>query len=211
VINYFKSIFNDPVQSLKDFGNAIVDNLINRFVQLGETLGLVGDAISLLFEGKFAEAQLKIKEAAIESIDVFTGVDNTLEKVTDTVVNATDGIINYAKSTLKAATDIVELNKASEKAAALNQGLIEDYDRQAEKQRQLRDNEFNTIEDRIKANDKLKVVLLEQQTLMKANAQAIVDAAQAQFDKNDSDANAIALQEALNEQKAIDATITGFM
>ena len=46
---------------------------------------------------------------------------------------------------------------------------------------------------------------------MKANAQAIVDAAQAQFDKNDSDANAIALQEALNEQKAIDATITGFM
>ena len=131
VINYFKYIFNDPVQSLKDFGNAIVDNLINRFVQLGETLGLVGDAISLLFEGKFAEAQLKIKEAAIESIDVFTGVDNTLEKVTDTVVNATDGIINYAKSTLKAATDIVELNKASEKAAALNQGLIEDYDRQA--------------------------------------------------------------------------------
>lgn len=88
---------------------------------------------------------------------------------------------------------------------------MEDYDRQAEQQRQLRDNEFNTINDRIKANDKLKVVLLEQQSLMKANAQAIVDAARAQFDKNDSDANAIALQEALNEQKAIDATITGFM
>jgi len=211
VIKYFKGIFDDPVQAILDFGNAIYNNLINRFVQLGETLGLVGDAISLLFEGRFVEAQLKIKEAAIESIDVFTGVDNTLEKVSDTVSKATDGILEYAKSTLESASSIVELNKASEKAAALNQGLIEDYDRQAEQQRQLRDNEFNTINDRIKANDKLKVVLLEQQSLMKANAKAIVDAAQAQFDKNDSDANAIALQEALNEQKAIDATITGFM
>jgi hypothetical protein len=211
VIKYFKGIFDDPVQAILDFGNAIYDNLINRFVQLGETLGLVGDAISLLFEGRFVEAQLKIKEAAIESIDVFTGVDNTLEKVADTVSKATDGILGYAKSTLESASSIVELNKASEKAAALNQGLMEDYDRQAEQQRQLRDNEFNTINDRIKANDKLKVVLLEQQSLMKANAQAIVDAARAQFDKNDSDANAIALQEALNEQKAIDATITGFM
>ena len=211
VINYFKGIFNDPVQAIKDLGNAIYNNLINRFVQLGETLGLVGDAISLLFEGRFAEAQLKIKEAALESIDVFTGVDNTLEKVADTVSNATDGIINYAKSTFQAATDIVELNKAAEKAVAINQGLIEEYDRQAEKQRQLRDNEFNTIEDRIKANNKLKTILEEQEKTMKANAQAIVDAAQAQFDKNDSDANAIALQEALNEQKAIEATVTGFM
>jgi len=211
VVNYFKSIFVDPVQSLKDFGNAIYDNLINRFVELGQTLGLVGDAISLLFEGKFASAQLKLKEAALESVDVFTGVDNTVEKVGETVSNVAGKIVDYGKSTLETATSIVEMNKASELAAVINQGLLEDYDRQAEKQRQLRDNEFSTIQDRIKANDQLKVVLEKQSETMQKNAALIVKAAQAQFDKNDSDANALALQEALNEQKAIDATITGFM
>lgn len=211
VVNYFKSIFVDPVQSLKDFGNAIYDNLINRFVELGQTLGLVGDAISLLFEGKFASAQLKLKEAALESVDVFTGVDNTVEKVGETVSNVAGKIVDYGKSTLDTATSIVEMNKASELAAVINQGLLEDYDRQAEKQRQLRDNEFSTIQDRIKANDQLKVVLEKQSETMQKNAALIVKAAQAQFDKNDSDANALALQEALNEQKAIDATITGFM
>jgi hypothetical protein len=210
VVGYFKSIFNDPKQAILDFGNAIVDNLINRFIQLGETLGLVGDAISLLFEGRFVEAQLKIKEAAIESIDVFTGVDNTLEKVADTVSRATDGIIEYTKSTIDAAAGVVELNKQAEVAAVINQGLIEKYDRQAEQQRQLRDDETKTISERIEANNKLGEVLEEQQKLMLENVDITIRAAQAEYNKNQNQENYIALLEAQNEREAVLAQIEGF-
>jgi len=210
VVGYFKSIFNDPKQAILDFGNAIVDNLINRFIQLGETLGLVGDAISLLFEGRFVEAQLKIKEAAIESIDVFTGVDNTLEKVADTVSRATDGIIEYTKSTIDAAAGVVELNKQAEVAAVINQGLIEKYDRQAEQQRQIRDDESKTIEERIAANNKLGEVLEEQQKLMLENVDLQIKAAQVEYNKNQNQENYIALLEAQNEREAVLAQIEGF-
>ena len=37
----------------------------------------------------------------------------------------------------------------------LQQGLVEKYDLQAEQQRQIRDDESKTIEERIKANEKL--------------------------------------------------------
>jgi len=43
-----------------------------------------------------------------------------------------------------------------------------------------------------------------------ANANAILAAAQAQFDKNNNDENAIALQEAKNELAAVEAQIAGF-
>ena len=46
---------------------------------------------------------------------------------------------------------------------------------------------------------------------MLENADAILTAAQAQFDKNGNDANAIALQEAKNEKAAVEAQIAGFM
>lgn len=46
---------------------------------------------------------------------------------------------------------------------------------------------------------------------MKANAEQVLAAAQAQFDKNASDENFIALQEAKNELLAVEATVTGFL
>ena len=45
---------------------------------------------------------------------------------------------------------------------------------------------------------------------MLANADAVIAAAQAQFDKNDSDANQIALLDAKAEKEAVLAQITGF-
>ena len=45
---------------------------------------------------------------------------------------------------------------------------------------------------------------------MLKNAQAVIDAAQAQFDKNDSDENQIALLDAKAEKEGILAQIEGF-
>ena len=210
VVNAFKSIFNDPLQAVKNLGNSIKNNIIERFNSALEVLGLLGSAAKKFFSGDFAGALEDAKSAGKEYIDVMTGVDDSFNKIGDAVSNAVDATIQYGKSTIDSAKNIVELNKASEKAGVTIQGLIEKYDREAELLRQIRDDSSKSIEERIKANEDLGVVLEKQQGAMQRQAQLIVDAAQAQYDKNNSDANSLALQEALNEQAAIDAQITGF-
>lgn len=204
VTDFFKSLFENPLETMTNFKDALVDGVINRFNELVETLGFVAKGIGNLFTGNFKDAVENFKEAGKQSVDVITGQDESFEKVTETVKN-------YTTETIKNAKEIVKANKEAAKAEAINRGLIESFDIQAEKLRQTRDEERNTIAERIQANNDLKAVLEEQAETMKANAQAVVDAAQIQFDKNDSDANAIALQEAKNELMAVEAQVTGFM
>lgn len=211
VKEYFKASFEDPIQNMKDFGNALLENVVERIVSMLDMVVLLGSAIKKVFSGDFKGALEDVDQAGKEFVDVLTGVDNTIDKVGEGVHNIVQATSEYVKENVKAAQSLVSLNKNAEIARVINQGLLEDYDRQAEKQRQLRDNEFNTIEERIIANNKLKEVLEEQAKTMQKNADIVLAAAQAQYDKNQSDANFIALQEAKNEKLAIEAQITGFM
>ncbi len=204
IISFFKAAFNDPLQSIQDFGQAIKNNVIERIQSSIDTLGFLAEAVVKVFKGDFAGALDSAKNAGKELVDVVTGVDDSFNKIT----TATS---DYVKETINAASANVQLQKTAERARVLNQGIIEDYDRQAEQQRQLRDNEFKTIDERIKANNKLKEILEEQKTAMLENANSILVAAQAQYDKNQNEENFIALQEAKNELSAVEAQITGFM
>jgi len=210
VIDYFKGIFSDPKQAIVDFGIAIKNNITERFNSLLDTLGFLATAVKKVFEGDFAGALDSVKQAGKESLDVLTGVNDSFDKATEILPNLVKGITDYAKSTVKAAKDTVELNKQAELASVINQGLIEKYDRQAEQQRQIRDDEAKTIEERIAANNKLGEVLEEQEKLMLANVDLQIKAAQAQFDKNANQENEIALLEAQNEKAAVLAQIEGF-
>ena len=210
VTGYFKSIFEDPKQSLIDFGQAIKENLIERFESLMDTFGHLGKALKHLFDGEYQDAWQSVKDAGKESVDIITGVDGSVDKITETVTKATKVIKDYAKSTIDTATTMVELRKQSELAAVQVQGLIEEYDRQAEKLRQVRDDETKTFEERIAANEELGRVLKEQEEEMLKLVDIQIKAAQVDVDKNNSLENQIALQEALNEKKAVEAQITGF-
>tara|TARA_R100001443_G_scaffold12392_1_gene22037 strand:+ start:6008 stop:7414 length:1407 start_codon:yes stop_codon:yes gene_type:complete len=210
VTGYFKSIFENPKQSLIDFGTAIKENLIERFESLLDTFGHLGKALKHLFEGEFEDAWQSVKDAGKESIDVMTGVDNSVDKITETVTTATDAIKKYAKSTIDTATNMVELRKESELAQVQVQGLIEEYDRQAEKLRQVRDDETKTFEERIAANEELGRVLKEQEEEMLRLIDIRIREAELDLAKNDSLENQIKLQEALNEKKGVEAQITGF-
>ena len=53
VIEYFKAIFEDPKQSIIDFGNAIKDNIMERIESFVDMLGYLGTAMKQLFEGDF--------------------------------------------------------------------------------------------------------------------------------------------------------------
>jgi hypothetical protein len=210
VIDYFKGIFDDPVQSIKNFASSIKQGIIDRLKQGLEALGLFGKAAIKFFAGDFAGAAMTAKEASKELFDIVTGEDGGFEKITESVKTTVASITDYAKSTVQAAKETVELNKAAEVAAVINQGLIEKYDRQAEQQRQLRDDETKTIEERIAANNRLGEILDEQAEKMLENVDITIKAAQAEYDKNQNQENYIALLEAQNEREAVLAQIEGF-
>ena len=210
VVGYFKSIFNDPKQAILDFGAAIKANLIERFNSALEVLGYLGTAIKKVFEGDFDGAMEAAKNAGKEYVDVLTGVDNSVDKIVEGTKEITSSIVEYTKSTIDAAAGVVKLNKQAEVAAVINQGLIEKYDRQAEQQRQIRDDETKTMEQRIAANTELGRILDEQSEKMLENVDLQIAAAQTEYDKNKNQENYIALLEAQNEREAVLAQIEGF-
>ena len=104
-----------------------------------------------------------------------------------------------------------QLKKAANEARIVNQGLIEQFDRQAEQQRQLRDKDLKSIDERIQANNDLKATLEEQKKSMLANADLMIQQAELQFKLSGLEEDRLALLEARNEKKAIEAQIEGFM
>lgn len=162
VVDYFKSIFEDPKQALKDFADAFKKNIQERFDSYLDTLGFLASAVKKVFSGDFAGAMDDVKAAGKESLDVLTGVNNSFDKATEVVTEAVTAISDYTSETLKSAKASVELSKAAELAAIQQQGLIEEFDRAAELQRQIRDDETKSFEERIAANEKLGEILKEQ-------------------------------------------------
>jgi hypothetical protein len=210
VVNFFKAIFENPKQSLLDFADAFKRNIQERFESYLDTLGFIASAVKKVFSGDFKGALEDVKNAGKESLDVLTGVNNTFDKATETVTKVATATSNYVKETVKAAQANVELGKQAEIAQVKQQGIIESFDLQAEKLRQIRDEERNTIDERIAANNKLKETLDEQEAAMLANVDALVAAAQAEYSKNQNQENTIALLEAQQEKEAVLAQIAGF-
>jgi hypothetical protein len=204
VTDFMNALFVDPVGTMKEFIKSFQEGIINRFNQALEVLGFLGSAIKKVFSGDFAGAMADVKEAGKQTVDVFTGVDDSFDEVSKTVSNYTKEIVKTAKAN-------VDLANSAELAAAKNQGLLESFDFANEKLRQTRDEERNSIDDRIKANNQLRDNLKEQETLMLANAQIALDAANAQLAKDKDNIEFKKAQiEAENELAAVKATIAGF-
>ena len=204
VTDFMNAMFKDPQKTITEFAQKIQQGVIDRFNQLLEVFGFVGKALGHLVKGEFGEAFESIKEAGKQVVDVYTGVDGSFEKVAEQVSN-------YTKEVVKTATANVKLANSAELAAIKNQGLLETFDFQNEKLRQIRDEERNSIADRIKANNDLRDNLEKQQKLMLANAQIAIDSANAKLAK---DKNNLEFQKELltaeNELAAVKATIAGF-
>ena len=145
-------------------------------------------------------------------VNIAANVPDLLSTIGAVGEGVIDGVsdINLAV-VLNTAKTNVALKKTAELAVVTNAGLIEKYNRLAEKQRQIRDNVSLSVKDRIAANDLLKVELEQQNELMIKNAKIIERAAQAQFKKTKSDADNIILQQAKNDLLAIEAQTTGFL
>lgn len=209
IVEFFKDVFENPVENLKKLGNAIKENLIERFNSFLDTLGYLTGALKNLFKGEFSAALDSLKKAGKESVDVLTGVNNSVDKGSNLIKKGANALTNYGKKVLSAAEKLVALRNASLLSAAQQAREVEKFDRLAEKQRQIRDNDLLSIDERIKANDKLKEVLDDQEKAMLAQAAAQIASAQADLQKNDNIENQIALTNALANQDGVLAQIEG--
>ena len=68
VVSFFKNIFENPVESLKKFGDLIKENIIERFNSALEVAGFMADALKKLFTGDFQGALKSVKEAGKEMV-----------------------------------------------------------------------------------------------------------------------------------------------
>ena len=85
VTDFFKAIFDDPLESVKQLGASIKANIVERFESFLDTLGYIASAVKKVFSGDFAGALEDAKNAGKEYVDVLTGVNDSFDKGVETV------------------------------------------------------------------------------------------------------------------------------
>jgi hypothetical protein len=150
------------------------------------------------------------KNAVEAGKKVATNIGTAIGEVGKVVEGTIDGV---SKISVSAAYEQAKANtqlQNNAKLAEANQArLVEQYDRQAEKLRQIRDEERNSVDDRIKANNDLKNVLNNQEKAMLGAADAQIAAANATLQQNKSIENQVALTNALANREGVLAQIEG--
>ena len=171
------------------------------------TINKLNDAI--------AQTKLDLTEVAIEANKAGKDiVDNFGEAITEVGAIGETVVEEFGKVSVKTALETAKTNTALKKSAqiatAQSRILLEQYDRQAELQRQIRDDETKSIEERQAANNELNNILTKQEEEMTKNAKLVKAAAQAQFNLTGKTEDYVAVLEAEAEVQAVAATVTGF-
>jgi hypothetical protein len=161
------------------------------------------------------ETKTFLGETADKAVEAGKKVYNNFGAAAASVVDVVSGVVDKAskinvKAVYEQSKATIALQNSAKLAAAELSGLVEKYDRQAETLRQVRDDEFKSIDERIEANNKLGLVLDEQEKAMKKLAATKVAAAAAELRQNKTSIDLqVALKEAINEQAGIEAQVAG--
>ena len=162
-----------------------------------------------------AETKANLEEVAVAAVEAGTDVvTNFVEAVSEAGAIGSQLVDGVKEISVEAALETAKANQALEKsaqiAAAQSRILFEQYDRQAELQRQIRDDETKSIAERQAANNELNNILDKQEEEMTKNAALVKAAAQAQFDLTGKTEDYVAVLEAEAEVQGIASQITGF-
>ena len=237
VINAFTDVYDALTQTKDSFSSLgkVVDSIITlalspfKLAFYGITFAV--QAAQLAWEESFfgdkdpttiKELNLAILETKQNILDVAKETVNAGVEYVDNFVGAWSEIGNVGKVIVKelgevsvsAAIDTakanVELQKSAELAAARQGLLFEKFDRQAEKLRQIRDEERNSIEERRIANDELLVKINEAEVAMLSQAKQQLAIANANLEKDAENVEfKVAQIEAIKELAAVEAQIEG--
>ncbi len=234
VVNVFVDIYKNVSSATENFDalgkvmSSLITLVINPFKAQFFALKLAFEAVQLAYEKMFGDEE-SIKRVSDE-------IDKTKEKLSDIVKSQIEAGKTLVNNFVEAATEIgdigtkvvdglktvsvsaaletaktnQELKKSAEIAAAQSRILLEQFDRQAELQRQIRDDETKSIAERQAANNELNTILEKQETEMTKNAQLVKAAAQAQFDLTGKTEDYVRVLEAEADIQGVAAQVTGF-
>ena len=220
--------FNGLGQVIKGITTIAITPLKLAF--LGMKLAI--DQVQLAWEGsalgngdksKMAELQVSIGKTIIDiekvgnaAIDagknIVTNFGDAVTEIGAIYEKVAEGVSKISiKGNFELANQITIAGNAAKIAEAQLQGLIEKYDKQAELQRQIRDDETKTFADRIAANQELNDILEKQEKEMLDLADTRVAAAKLELDANKTNIDLQnAYQQALNDRAGVEAQIAGF-
>ena len=156
-----------------------------------------------------------LKDTGKNAVEAGKDIYNNFGEAAKSVGNVVSGVVEKASkinvaAVYEQAKATIALQNSAKIAAAQLAGLVEKYDRQAEQLRQIRDDEFRSVDERIAANNQLAKVLDEQEKAQKKLAQTRVAAAAAELAQNKSSVELqAALIEAQNEVAAVEAQVAG--
>jgi|TARA_R100000455_G_scaffold29999_1_gene20622 hypothetical protein len=166
-----------------------------------------------------AETGQAIKQAGIDAVEAGKNVVTNLgEAVGEVAMLATESIDAVstvvenidAQQVMSDAKRLQQLKKNYDLIGLQQQRLIEQYDEEAEKQRQIRDDVSLSISERIEANRELGKILEKQIEAEQKQAQARISNIKAQIAlEGESDELKNSLYEAETELLAISAKVTG--
>jgi hypothetical protein len=151
-----KSAFENPQQAIKD----LISGAFNRFITSLKGIGVVAEGVGIQIKGAFTldfdEVKRGLHQTAQALAQVATGMD------IETQNKFIDGIKNVGSAAIDTASKIQSLTKDVKLAEAQQRLLMLQYQREAEIQRQIRDDVSLTIAQRQEANVKLGLILDKQ-------------------------------------------------
>jgi hypothetical protein len=196
-------VFMDKV----NIANAVFGDVMNKIgkvvMSVVKGLGLLGKAVGKVLKGEFKEAG----DLAKQSFDgVKEAVVGNNESFSDFIKNAKES----AKESVAFAKAMVNMRNEVKLADAQQRQLQLTYQKEAEIQRQIRDDISLTFEERIAANEKLGQVLDQQFAEEQALAQKKVELAELELSRNKNNIDLqVALINAKTELADLDERITG--
>ena len=164
-------------------------------------------------QGKLIETGNKIKNAGKDIATNFVEALGEVGSLAVGVVDATTKAIEEIdlKQALADGKRLANSKKNFERLAQEQTRLVEQYDLQAEQQRQIRDDESKSIADRIKANEDLGAILVKQNEAEKKTVQARINALQQEANlKGKTVELSNEIYELQTELIAVDAKVAGF-
>ena len=237
MVNAFTNVYESVAKSSENFDalgkvmSGILTVAINPFklsfyaiklaiqeAQLGWEKSFLGDKNPKTIKNltlDILETKGAIVEVSNEFVDAGKSiVDNFGEAITETTNIAKNVVQEVGKISVSTALETAKANtklqKSAEIAGAMQGLLFEKFDRQAEKLRQIRDEERNTISERKKANDELLIAVNNAEKAMLSQAKQQLAIANANLKKDSENIEfKVAQIEALKELAGVEAQIEG--
>lgn len=221
-------------QDVKDIGSSSqkaessLDKLGSSIRSIGSTIKGIGMGLLVTQFDDFKEALTGSNNVA----DLFSNSLNVVKKSASDLGNvatsgsffdkiksalqlspgqALENVKKYFSAAYKQAEDTTKKTNDALFAQVKQQGIFEEYDRRAEEQRKIRDNELLPLSEREEANNKLLTIVQEQKDLMLAQAKIQLDAATAEYNLTGKREDKVKKMEAENNILAIQAQLQGFI